>query len=67
MPVLSTLSPEFDKENEKLQEHTVMSAVRDAAMLLMATPLLVDGMIAKKGIDRKESWVGIAKFKLTTS
>lgn len=67
MPVLSTLSPEFDKENEKLQEHTVMSAVRDAAMLLMATPLLVDGMIAKKGIDRKESWVGIAKCKLTTS
>ena len=57
MPVLSTLSPEFDKENEKLQEHTVTSAVRDAAMLLMATPLLVDGMITKTGMDRKGSWV----------
>jgi len=60
MPVLSTLSPEFDKENKKLQEHTVTSVVRDAAMLLMATPLLVDGMIAKNGMDRKGSWVRIA-------
>ena len=59
MPVLSTLSPEFDKENEKLQEHTVTSAIRDAAMLLMATPLLVDGMIAKKGMVRTGSWVKI--------
>ena len=60
MPVLSKLSPECDKENEKLQEHTVSSAVRDAAMLLMATPLLVDGMIAKNGMERKGSWVRAA-------
>lgn len=60
MPVLSKLSPEFDKENQKLQEHTVTSAVRDAAMLLMATPLLVDGMIAKNAMDRKGSWVRAA-------
>lgn len=57
MPVLTKLSPEFDKENKKLPEHTVTSAVREAAMLLMATPLLMDGMIAKKGMDRKGSWV----------
>lgn len=57
MPVLTKLSPEFDKENKKLPEHTVTSAVRDAAMLLMATPLLMDGMIAKNGMDRKGSWV----------
>lgn len=57
MPVLTKLSPEFDKENKKLPEHTVTSAVREAAMLLMATPLLMDGMIAKNGMDRKGSWV----------
>ena len=57
MPVLTKLSPEFDKENKKLPEPTVTSAVRDAAMLLMATPLLMDGMIAKNGMDRKGSWV----------
>ena len=57
MPVLSTLSPELEKENEKVPEHSVTSAVRDAAMLVMATPLLIDGMIPKIGMDRKGSWV----------
>lgn len=57
MPVLSKLSPESDKENEKTHEHSVTSAVRDAAMLLMATPLLIDGLMPKKGLDRTGSWV----------
>lgn len=59
MPVLSTLSPELDKENEKVQEHSVTSAIREAAMLLMATPLLIDGMMPQKGRDRNGSWVRI--------
>ncbi|KAJ7378055.1 hypothetical protein OS493_024717 [Desmophyllum pertusum] len=58
MPVLSTLSPELDKENEKVQEHSVTSAIREAAMLLMATPLLIDGMMPQKGRDRNGSWLG---------
>lgn len=58
MPVLSKLSPENDKENDKARQHSVMSVVRDAAMLVMATPLLVDGMIPKIGMDRKGSWLG---------
>lgn len=57
MPVLSKLSPENDKENEKAHEHSVTSVVRDAAMLVMATPLLIDGIIPKIGTDRKGSWV----------
>ena len=57
MPVLSKLSPELDKESEKTQEHSVTSAVREAAMLLMATPLLIDGLLPKKELDRKGSWV----------
>ena len=57
MPVLSKLSPELDKESEKTQEHSVTSAVREAAMLLMATPLLIDGLLPTKELDRKGSWV----------
>ena len=57
MPVLSKLSPELDKENEKVQEHSVTSAVREAAMLLLATPLLIDGLMPRNGLDRKGSWV----------
>ena len=56
MPVLSKLSPELDKENDKAQEHSVSSVVREAAMLLMATPLLIDGLMPKK-LDRTGSWV----------
>lgn len=56
MPVLSKLSPELDKENEKGQEHSVTSVVREAAMLVMATPLLLDGLLPKK-LDRTGSWV----------
>ena len=63
MPVLSKLSPELDKENDKAQEHSVSSVVREAAMLLMATPLLIDGLMPKK-LDRTGSWVRKNDFKI---
>ena len=63
MPVLSKLSPELDKENEKGQEHSVTTVVREAAMLVMATPLLIDGLLPKK-LDRTGSWVSVRIFKI---
>ena len=57
MPVLSKLSPELDKENDKAPEHSLTAAVREAAMLLMATPLLIDGLMPMKKLDRTGSWV----------
>ena len=57
LPVLSKLSPKFDKENEKSQDLSVATAVGEAAVILMATPLLIDRMMPAIAADRKGSWV----------
>lgn len=55
IPVISKLSP--DKESEKSQEVNVATAVGEAAVILMATPLLIDRVVSTQNLNRKGSWV----------